>query len=506
MMKLLEKLVAKLESLRISLPHFLLIFAALIVIRILLEGFGYGSFVFPSYANLLVLSPVAYLDILLSILLVIVCLTKIKAAQMPGILLAGMVLAFVNPILHLFTSQKMISPVLVVTSADLPRKFFTFLIDSSPLDLTIAVKIQTALFIIFVIAYIFIKTKSFWKTILGGIIAYVIGFFYNSPLFIFAIFAISLKKGAWDAGLFEIMDFFNKPPGFLAIRYPDTEVYHIFLSAIIMLCLLIVQALVIYFLLSRRKAKALFKSARPSRLVIQFFIFFSGCVFAYTRLDNKDIWSFDFYAMILMATLAIITSWLFSVFLNDMADRKIDRISNPDRPLPQGIFKLADARNLAIITAVLTLAMALTLGFNLFFLYLVFLALGYLYSAPPLRFKKWPLISNLTLAGSGSVVFAAGYLLFNANNTLTNLPSNIMVLVFVGLLLLSSLKDLKDYAGDRADNVYTLFTILGMRRGKIVIAIATFVAIMFFPIILRSPDLLFLSAAIGVAELFLIFD
>ena len=81
-----------------------------------------------------------------------------------------------------------------------------------------------------------------------------------------------------------------------------------------------------------------------------------------------------------------------------------------------------------------------------------------------------------------------------------------MVLVFVGLLLLSSLKDLKDYAGDRADNVYTLFTILGMRRGKIVIAIATFVAIMLFPIILRSPDLLFLSAAIGVAEMFLIFD
>jgi 4-hydroxybenzoate polyprenyltransferase len=502
----LKKIISKLESLEISFPHFLLTFGALVIIRALLEGFAYESYSLPSYITLFLLSPLFYINVLLSIFLVLTWLTKIKLRESAGIILAGFTLAFVNPIIHLFSSQKFVFSSLVVTSDNILRKFFTFLFDTDKLDLTLAAKIQVALFIIFVTFYVFWKTRNWWKTILAFIITYAIGFFYSTPLFVVSIFSIAIRKGVWDVSLMEILDFFGQPPGFLIIRYPDTGSFSAILGSTILLTLLIIQLLLTYRICSREKFLALGKSVRFTRLLTQFFIFLSGAVFAYTKLDNKNIWSFDFVMMAIMATGAVLSSWLFSVYLNDIADQRIDRISNAERPLPRGIINVNEARNLAIVTALLTLAMALTLGFNLFFLFLVILALGYIYSAPPLRLKKWFLLSNLAMTTSGTILFVIGYLLVNANNAITNLPQNIVILAFCVLFLLSSIKDLKDYQGDPVDKVTTVFTIFGLRRGKLIIAIATFVALMLFPIILKNPDLLLISISFGIAEFFLIFD
>ncbi len=503
---IISKIFHKLDSLKITFPQLLVGIGALLIIRALLEGLGYENFLFTTYVGLFLVLPLFYLNLILAIILVTSWITKQKISSLTGIFLFAFTFMFITPFIHLFSAQKQIYPTIIVTSDNLLNKLFTYLFASSEFDLTLAAKIQTILGIVFITAYIFYKTKSFWKSLLGFILSYIVSFIFLAFGSIFAIVVIAIQKHEWSVSLDDIFHFFNDSPGFLVIRYANTEAFFSSMIGIVYLVILIALLFIAFGSTSLKKLKAFLTSLRPSRLIIQFFIFGTGCFFGYIRLYDKDIFSFDFYVMLVAAIIGLIGAWIFGVLTNDIVDKNIDKISNQDRPIPQGILSITDSKNLAIITCLITLGAGLALGYKFFFLYLVILAIAYVYSVPPLRLKKWPFISQLTLAGSGTLLFVIGYLLFNANYTIINLPREIILLVFLGITLLSSVKDLKDYSGDKVDKIYTIPTLFGLRRSKIIISVFFFIGIMLFPLILKSSDLLWASFAIAIAEMILILD
>lgn len=503
---ILSKTLEKIEAIPITFLQFLATVGALIIIRVFMEGFSSPIFDIPNYTSVLLLSPLFYLNSILVFVILLYVFTRLPLKKLAPFSLLGFLVIFVPPLIDLFSDKKWFVPSLLVDTSNLGHKFFTFLIDTSQLSLTWGARIQLIVLIAAVVFFVAVKTKKFWKATLAGAIFYTVVFILTSLSSLAAMVILACQKGAWSVTTLEILDWIINTSDSLLVAYTDPEVYSSILTSLISLPLLLILVFIFYSLVSPAKFKALGTALRPTRWLTQIFLFAAGSFFAFSRLQNADIFTPQFILSLIAAGSAILFSWLFGVFLNDIADADIDRVTNPQRPIPRGIISPAEMTNLAIAAGLITFFSSLVLGYKIFFLFLVILAIGYLYSTPPLRLKKWLFVSNLAMGATGALMFTAGYLLFNANNTLVNLPPALSLLVFATTSLLASVKDLKDYAGDKIGKAYTVLTVWGEKKGKLIIAMMAFAAIMLFPLILRRPDLLWVSLGFGVAEIFIISD
>lgn len=501
-----EKILEKIEAIQLTFPKFLATIAALVIIRILLEGFSNTLFDIPHYTALLLVAPLFYLNTLLALVILLFVFTRLPLKKLAPFSLLGFLIIFIPPLVDIFSSKKAVVPSLLVDTTNLGQKFFTFLIDNSQLSLTWGARLQLILLILVVMFFVAVKTKKAWKTVLSGAVSYVVIFFLTAIMSLASLVIISLQKGAWSASTLEILNWLTNTRASLLVPYDDPTTYASVVIALIFIPLLLIQLFVFYRLIAPAKFRALFTAIRPTRFLTQIFLFGAGAFFAYTRLSETSIFTPQFILSLIAAGSAILFSWLFSVFLNDVADADIDRVTNPQRPIPLGIISPAEMKNLALVAGIITLFSSFALGYKMFLVFLVVLAIGYLYSTSPLRLKKWLFVSNIAMGASGTLLFAAGYLMFNANNTIINLPPAISLLVFAVTTLLASVKDLKDYAGDKVGRAYTVLTVWGLRRGKLIVALMAFAAIALFPIILRRSDLLWISLAFGIAEIFVILD
>ncbi len=168
---------------------------------------------------------------------------------------------------------------------------------------------------------------------------------------------------------------------------------------------------------------------------------------------------------ILWASMA--AAYLAALVWNDLHDREADRINEPHRRRAVGVLSEATARGLAVIAAALALFLALCVGYVPFLLMTAVLLLAWLYSAPPVRAKRWPGVATLTLGFLSTLSLASGYSLFAQEMTLSVLPWRVAGYLLVGVTLGFTAKDLKDTVGDRATGVMTLSTLLpeGTARG-----------------------------------------
>lgn len=506
MIPILEKIITKIESVPLTFPRFLATITALVIIRIFLEGFSSPIFDIPNYTALLLVSPLFYLNAILAFMILLFLFTRLPLQKLAPFSLLGFLVIFIPPLIDLFSDKKWFVPALLVDTGNVGEKFFTFLIDTSQLSLTWGARLQLILLIGAMVFFVALKTRKIWKAILSGVIFYAVVFVLTAIVSLVAMAILSLQKGVWEVSTLEILDWLVNSRDSLLIAYADANVYSSFLIALIFIPLLLIQSFIFYRLISPKKFRSLLTAIRPTRWLTQIFLFGAGAFFAFSRLENTGIFSPQFILSLIAAGSAILFSWLFGVFLNDIADADIDRVTNPQRPIPRGIISVTEMRNLAIVAGLITFFSSFVLGYKTFFIFLVILAIGYLYSTPPLRLKKWLFFSNLAMGATGALMFTAGYLMFNANNSLVNLPPAVSLLVFVATTLLASVKDLKDYAGDKVGGAYTALTVWGEKKGKLVIALMAFAAIMLFPLILRRPDLFWISLGFGAAEIFIILD
>jgi len=118
-------------------------------------------------------------------------------------------------------------------------------------------------------------------------------------------------------------------------------------------------------------------------------------------------------------------------------------------------------------------------------------SLAFLYSAPPFRLKRYPLIASLTLASCALMAVLAGFSVFAREATVGLFPPNVALAVMVAYTLGTNYKDLKDIKTDKMDRTYTIPVLLGEKRGKI--AVGAMLAISFLSV----------PAILGIQTLFL---
>jgi 4-hydroxybenzoate polyprenyltransferase len=207
--------------------------------------------------------------------------------------------------------------------------------------------------------------------------------------------------------------------------------------------------------------------------------------------------------------LALLT-WLLataSVYLFDgVMDVVEDRLNGSTRPIARGDLSRAFALNVNFVWAGLSLVGAVVLGSPYMFLVPVILLLGYAYSGPILRLKRWS-------PAAGATVLAAGLLTFVAGGAVTGSVSTSMALTvfavamsswmgFVGALA----KDFSDVPGDALTGRRTCAVVKGIRRAAWRLSLNAFLVGTGFLLaalavhrVLLWPALVVLGGAVAIA-------
>ena len=146
---------------------------------------------------------------------------------------------------------------------------------------------------------------------------------------------------------------------------------------------------------------------------------------------------------------------------NDYRDIDIDRINQPQRPLPSGMVSLRAALIFSVTLAVLSMVLAAFLGPLALAIAVASNLLLYVYSV---WLKSTVLLGNATVAliSAMSPVFGG----VAAGNVRPSLWLG--AIIFVGILGREVLKTLADYEGDRAHHVRTIATAIGPRAARTV--------------------------------------
>lgn len=146
---------------------------------------------------------------------------------------------------------------------------------------------------------------------------------------------------------------------------------------------------------------------------------------------------------------------------NDYLDVEIDRINQPQRPLPAGHISLKHAKYFSFALAGLSLLLAAFINLPAFLMVMASNSLLYLYS---IRLKSTVLMGNATVAtiSALSAVFG-GVAAGNIRPTLW-----LAIIIATAIMGREVLKTLADYEGDLRQRCRTIATVWGRRPARVV--------------------------------------
>ncbi|WP_037499109.1 homogentisate phytyltransferase [Solirubrobacter soli] len=151
------------------------------------------------------------------------------------------------------------------------------------------------------------------------------------------------------------------------------------------------------------------------------------------------------------------------VGVNQITDVEIDRINKPFLPIAAGDLSLGSARTIVLVCTVVPLVLALTQGWVETAAVATGLAVGAVYSLPPLRLKRFPVAASLCITGVRSLVVNLGvYWHFAGRIDAPVWALCLFVLPFS--FAIAVLKDVPDIEGDRAYSIRTFTVRLGGQR------------------------------------------
>jgi homogentisate phytyltransferase/homogentisate geranylgeranyltransferase len=154
---------------------------------------------------------------------------------------------------------------------------------------------------------------------------------------------------------------------------------------------------------------------------------------------------------------------VFIVGVNQVQDVEIDRLNKPWLPIAAGELSLEAGRRIVAAAAVVPVAMAVTQGVAELVAVGAALGIGWAYSCPPLRLKRYPALAAGSITFVRSVVVNLGVWLHVAG---TPISAGVWALTAVTVpfsFAIAVLKDVPDIEGDRRFGIATFSVRLGPR-------------------------------------------
>ncbi|KKP64676.1 MAG: Bacteriochlorophyll/chlorophyll synthetase [Candidatus Moranbacteria bacterium GW2011_GWF2_34_56] len=388
--------------------------------------------------------------------------------------------------------------------AEMPIRFLTFFGDNPDFGVTYGVRFEIAMAVIALGFYGYLKTKNkiraLWLSLQVYMVLFILGTF---PSWV-TIISQGFLRGFMQVRDIEIVQlfftsakFFSRETGTYtnALSIKVSIVYSILLLGIIILGL---------FLYYRKQLFAFLKNSRPVQLIYHagLLLVGAGLGILFTNID----WEFNFFNFFsfLNIIIAVLLAWLASVVFNDIFDKKIDSVTNADRPLIVKDFKESDYITIGIILFIFSILYAAMISPKVALLLVAYQALAWIYSAWPFRMKRFILLGSFISALASVSVIFAGFVLVSPLEDTTEFPKRIFWLILISLTLSLPIKDLKDIKGDRLDGVFTVPVVFGEYWGKIIIGSGIFLSYFLSVIFLNESRLLFWAIILGGASFWVV--
>jgi 4-hydroxybenzoate polyprenyltransferase len=251
------------------------------------------------------------------------------------------------------------------------------------------------------------------------------------------------------------------------ILYTDTQKY-----CVLYLLLFSTLAFLYLFMLDRGFMRSVCKTLRLERMTFYggLAIFGFGISLVYKGV-RFQVGSFNYLGIMTMFLSLALGYWGLQVF-NDLFDVGTDRMTGRNNPLLKGV-KRENYRRFSMMLMALALCYAVIINFPASLILYAYLLLGILYSLPPVRLKRIPIVSTVVIAVAVILSIALGFSVYYGGQAINALPAKILLPTLLAVTLGFTAKDIGHIDGDKAHGVITLPVLLykpGTFSGRLPIA------------------------------------
>jgi len=487
------RITESLENAPLTLATFVASFFALIFTRLLVEN-SLGLFGNHTFFYFFFEFTHTFLFFLCAFFLLVFLVRwagNVNLAQASNVLLFGFLVILTPPIIDtlIFHGSGFWSFYEFDGFLGLLKRFVTLFGDTPSIGITYGVRVEVVIVTIALGLYTFIKSQRIKKALIVSFLAYAILFILGTFPSWLTLFLLVFQKSFLAINQNDVAALFLTPENIFARHLTDfRSVLNVKMSivygafSILLAAALLRREYPQYFI-------ALWKNARLPQVIYHGGLLFLGMTLALFFTEAPL--TFDFFHILSAVVLlcAVESAWLASVVVNDCYDTKIDRETNPSRPLVQNALPLELYKTFGALFFIASLILSGIVSFSALLLLLSYQALAWLYSAPPLRLKRFPLLATVFAAFAGLLVLITGFLAVSPENGLHALPLPILFFLFAAYALCLPIKDFKDVRGDKLDHVYTLPILLGTEKAKLLIGSLLLLLYVLSPLILSARSL-----------------
>ena len=501
-----------------SLIKIILALFGIIAVRMFLDNLIYPSTggYFLSTERF-VQEPLYFFSVFSSFSILIYVFTKSSFNSIFSFLIKTFLFILLIPVIDLFLNGQVTDAtqyLYIETSAFLAT-FFKIINPFSGQGITVGQHIGAFFIFICIAWFVYKKTSNVWKSLISLLSSYVILFFYAILPSIISLFntkPVSLDPIIHEAAntpVIETYYFILKQSWLMNVAKNSStfiinmDSLHEILMSYVFWILLVIQIGVMLFIASKRLWNVFQNNFPIARIFYWFIIAAIGIILNYKLFGSINLQNpVNFLAITVFFILGVPNLWL-AVLVNDAEDIEIDKISNPERPLVKKEVSKQEWRTMQIILLLLiafgTMTMSRATGFSL----IIAQSIYYIYSAKPLRLKKHFLSSSLLIGIASVSVAMSSFFLVSPDQHVSAFPVNAILIIGIAYAILSNLKDIKDYEGDKKENIRTLPVVFGLEKSKYIIAALCSLVSIAVPLILELRSMLLVSICTSLFLFFL---
>ncbi|HOX10844.1 MAG TPA: UbiA family prenyltransferase [Candidatus Moranbacteria bacterium] len=517
-MSIAENVLPQEEKERFSLIKIILALFGIITIRIFLDNLIYPTtdgYFLPM--ERFIQEPLYFFSVFFSFSLLMRFFTKESFRSIFSFLIKIFLFVLLIPLLDLALSGK-VPDATQYLHIEANNFFTTFIQVINPFygqGITIGQHIGSFFIFASIAWFIYKKTSSVFRGLISAFFSYIILFLYAILPSIITFFSIKptsidpvVHYNTAQAPALETYYFILKQSWLMHMAKSsgtlifNIDILHEILMSYVFWILIVVQAIIILFISSRHLWKVLMGNFPILRAAYWFFISATGIGLSYKLFGDLNLQNpANFLALVVFFILCAINLW-FAVFINDAEDIEIDKVSNPERPIVKKEISEQELKVTQTCLLLLIVFGTLTMNRAAGFLLIVAQGVYYIYSARPLRLKRHFLFSSILIGIASVSVAMASFFLVSPDQHVSTFPIKAILIIGIAYALLSNLKDIKDYEGDKKENMRTLPVVFGLEKSKYIIAALCSLVLIVVPLILELRSMLFVSI---FASLFLFF-
>lgn len=488
-----------------------------IALRMFLDNLAYpgqGAYFFS--LERFVQEPLYFFSVFFSFSILTYFFTKSSFKNIFPFIVKVFLFILVIPLIDLALSGKVVDAtqyVYIETNGFLTT-YLNLMIPSKIQGITIGQQIGSFFIFASIAWFVYKKTSSIFKSLLSMLSGYTILFFYAilpSMLTLFNnknILHDPIVHNAAQTPTLEAYIFILKQSWLMHaiensnLLISSIDPIHEIAMAQLFWILIIIQILIIFFIANRLLWNALKNNFPATRFIYWFIIAAIGIVISQKLFGSINLQNPINFVSLLVFLLLIMANIWFAVFVNDAEDVEIDKISNPDRPLVKKEASLQEWNLMQTITLIIIAFGTVTMNRAVGFLLIFAQAAYYIYSARPLRLKRNFVFSSITIGLASVFIAMAGFFLVSPDQHFSSFPIKAILIIGISYALLSNLKDIKDFEGDKEGNIKTMPVFFGLEKSKYIIATLCSLVIFVVPLLLKTYPVLPVSIC---ASLFLFY-